>query len=64
MDVLEEKDWSQGICSHEANIGILRDLHEGGARGPAYRSAAFTLSYYGLSDGPATVTTRIDRASN
>lgn len=44
------------------NIGIIRQLHEGSPRGPAYTSDEFTLSYYGLGDAPASVTIRIDRS--
>ena len=44
------------------NIGIIRQLHEGSPRGPAYASDEFTLSYYGLGDDPASVTIRIDRS--
>lgn len=44
------------------NIGIIRQLHEGSPRGPAYTSNEFTLSYYGLSDEPASVTILIDRS--
>jgi len=44
------------------NIGIIRQIHEGSPRGPAYESNQFRLEYYGLSDeGPATVTINIDR---
>ena len=44
------------------NIGIIRQLHEGSPRGPAYESNQFRLEYYGLKDdGPATVTINIDR---
>ena len=44
------------------NIGIIRQLHEGSPRGPAYQSNQFRLEYYGLTDGePATVTINIDR---
>jgi 2-oxo-hept-3-ene-1,7-dioate hydratase len=44
------------------NIGILRQLHEGSPRGPAYTSNQFRLEYYGLTeDAPATVTINIDR---
>lgn len=43
------------------NIGIIRQLHEGSPRGPAYTSDEFTLSYYGLGDAPASVTIQIDR---
>jgi len=44
------------------NVGILRQIHEGSPRGPAYKSNQFRLEYYGLTDGaPATVTINIDR---
>ncbi len=44
------------------NIGIIRQLHEGSPRGPAYESNQFRLEYYGLTAGePATVTINIDR---
>ena len=45
------------------NIGIIRQIHEGSPRGPAYQSNQFRLEYYGLKeDGPATVTINIDRS--
>ena len=44
------------------NIGIIRQIHEGSPRGPAYQSNQFRLEYYGIrDDGPATVTINIDR---
>jgi 2-keto-4-pentenoate hydratase len=44
------------------NIGIIRQIHEGSPRGPAYTSNQFRLEYYGLTDeGPATVTINIER---
>lgn len=44
------------------NVGIIRQIHEGSPRGPAYQSNQFRLEYYGLKDdGPATVTINIDR---
>ena len=43
------------------NIGILRQLHEGSPRGPAYQSNQFRLEYYGLTDEPAIVIINIDR---
>lgn len=43
------------------NIGIIRQLHEGSPRGPAYTSDEFTLSYYGFGEIPASVTIRIER---
>lgn len=43
------------------NIGIIRQLHEGSPRGPAYTSNEFILSYYGLSDEPLSVTIKVSR---
>jgi 2-keto-4-pentenoate hydratase len=44
------------------NVGIIRQIHEGSPRGPAYESNQFRLEYYGLTDGdPATVTININR---
>ncbi len=44
------------------NIGITRQLKpDSPPGGPAYGSSRFTLSYYGLSDEPATVSINIDR---
>ena len=44
------------------NIGIIRQLHEGSPRGPAYEGSRFRLEYYGLrEEGPASVTIRIER---
>ena len=43
------------------NIGIIRQLHENSPRGPAYKSNAFILSYYGLSDTSVSVTININR---
>lgn len=43
------------------NIGIIRQLHDGSPRGPAYTGREFTLSYYGLADAPVSVTIVIDR---
>lgn len=44
------------------NIGIIRQLHEGSPRGPAYTSNQFRLEYYGIRvDGPAVVIINIDR---
>ena len=51
-----------GMLLSLGNIGIIRQLHEGSPRGPAYSGNEFTLSYYGLGDAPATVTIRIDRS--
>jgi hypothetical protein len=43
------------------NIGIIRQLHEGSPRGPAYTSNQFRLEYHGLTDEPAIVIINIDR---
>ncbi len=45
------------------NIGIIRQIHDGSPRGPAYPHDEFRLEYYGLRDDglPATVTIRIAR---
>ena len=51
-----------GMLLSLGNIGIIRQLHEGSPRGPAYTGNEFILSYYGLGDDPATVTIRIDRS--
>ena len=51
-----------GMLLSLGNIGIIRQLHEGSPRGPAYPGNEFTLSYYGLGNDPATVTIRVDRS--
>lgn len=43
------------------NIGIIRQLHEGSPRGPAYKSNQFRLEYHGLGDEPAVVIINIER---
>lgn len=44
------------------NVGIIRQLHEGSPRGPAYQSDQFRLEYYGLTDGePPSVIINIER---
>ena len=44
------------------NVGIIRQIHEGSPRGPAYESNQFRREYYGLTDGdPATVTIKLNR---
>jgi len=43
------------------NIGIIRQLHEGSPRGPAYESNQFRLEYHGLTDEPAVVIINVDR---
>ncbi len=63
-DQLQEsgKELKPGQILSLGNIGIIRQIHEGSPRGPAYQSNQFRLEYYGLSDdGPVTVTINIDR---
>ena len=63
-DQLQEsgKELLPGQILSLGNVGILREIHEGGPRGPAYASSQFRLEYYGLTDdGPATVTINVDR---
>ena len=63
-DHLQEsgKELLPGQLLSLGNVGIIRQIHEGSPRGPAYESDQFRLEYYGLSDdGPATVTINIDR---
>jgi len=63
-DQLKEsgKELVPGQILSLGNIGIIRQIHEGSPRGPAYESNQFRLEYYGLTeDGPATVAINIDR---
>ncbi len=63
-DQLKEsgKELMPGQLLSLGNIGIIRQIHEGSPRGPAYESNQFRLEYYGLTDdAPATVTINIDR---
>jgi 2-keto-4-pentenoate hydratase len=63
-DQLKEsgKELIPGQLLSLGNIGIIRQIHEGSPRGPAYTSNQFRLEYYGIrEDGPATVTINIDR---
>ncbi len=56
------KELMPGDLLSLGNIGIIRQLHEGSPRGPAYESNQFRLEYYGLKDdGPAVVTIDIER---
>ncbi len=63
-DQLQEsgKQLQPGQILSLGNIGILRQLHEGSPRGPAYTSDEFILSYYGLGDEPVSVTIKVNRA--
>ena len=56
------KELAPGQLLSLGNVGIMRQIHEGSPRGPAYASNQFRLEYYGLTeDGPATVTINIER---
>ncbi|MDX1403419.1 MAG: DUF6152 family protein [Woeseiaceae bacterium] len=55
------KELKPGQILSLGNVGILRQLHEGSPRGPAYTSNQFRLEYYGLTDEPAVVIINIDR---
>lgn len=60
--VASGKELMPGDLLSLGNIGIIRQLHEGSPRGPAYEGSQFRLEYYGLVDsGPATVTINIER---
>jgi 2-keto-4-pentenoate hydratase len=63
-DQLKEsgKELLPGQLLSLGNVGIIRQIHEGSPRGPAYQSNQFRLEYYGLKDdGPATVAININR---
>jgi len=55
------KELQPGQLLSLGNIGIMRQLHEGSPRGPAYTSNQFRLEYHGLTDKPATVIINIER---
>lgn len=55
------KELQPGQLLSLGNVGIIRQLHEGSPRGPAYQSNQFRLEYHGLSDEPAVVIINIDR---
>jgi hypothetical protein len=55
------KELRPGQILSLGNIGIIRQLHEGSPRGPAYTSNQFRLEYHGLSDEPAVVIINVDR---
>ena len=60
--VASGKELQPGQILSLGNIGIIRQIHEGSPRGPAYTSNQFRLEYYGITDdGPATVIINIDR---
>ena len=55
------KELQPGQILSLGNIGIIRQLHEGSPRGPAYTSTQFRLEYYGLTDEPPVVIINVDR---
>ena len=56
------KELMPGQLLSLGNVDIIRQIHEGSPRGPAYESDQFRLEYYGLTEGsPATVKINIDR---
>jgi 2-oxo-hept-3-ene-1,7-dioate hydratase len=55
------KELKPGDLLSLGNIGIIRQLHAGSPRGPAYENRQFRLEYYGLTDVPAVVTINIER---
>ena len=55
------KELQPGQILSLGNIGIIRQLHEGSPRGPAYTSSQFRLEYHGLSDEAAVVIINVDR---
>ena len=55
------KELQPGQLLSLGNVGIMRQLHEGSPRGPAYTSNQFRLEYHGLTDEPAIVIINVDR---
>ena len=55
------KELQSGQLLSLGNIGIIRQLHEGSPRGPAYTSEQFRLEYHGLTDQPAIVIINVER---
>jgi len=56
------KELMPGQILSLGNVGIIRQIHEGSPRGPAYESNQFRLEYYGLTDEhPVSVTININR---
>jgi 2-keto-4-pentenoate hydratase len=55
------KELQPGQILSLGNVGIIRQLHEGSPRGPAYQSNQFRLEYHGLSDEQAIVIINVDR---
>ena len=60
--VASGKELNPGDLLSLGNIGIIRQLHEGSPRGPAYEHSQFRLEYYGLVEGEAPfVTINVER---
>lgn len=60
--VASGKELMPGDLLSLGNIGIIRQLHEGSPRGPAYENNQFRLEYYGLVEGePPFVTINVKR---
>jgi len=55
------KELQPGQLLSLGNVGIMRQLHEGSPRGPAYTSNQFRLEYHGLTAEPAIVIINVDR---
>jgi len=55
------KELQPGQLLSLGNIGIMRQLHQGSPRGPAYTSNQFRLEYHGLTDEPAIVIINVER---
>ena len=55
------KELQPGQLLSLGNIGIIRQLHEGSTRGPAYENNQFRLEYFGLTDQPAVVIINVER---
>ena len=55
------KELQPGQLLSLGNIGIIRQLHEGSPRGPAYTGTQFRLEYHGLTDEPAIVIINVER---
>ena len=59
--VSSNKELKAGDLLSLGNIGIIKQIHPNSPRGPEYESDTFVLSYYGLSNEPASVTINLDR---
>ena len=61
--VSSNKELKAGDLLSLGNIGIIKQIHPNSPRGPEYESDTFVLSYYGLSNEPASVTINLDRTN-